>query len=89
MLLSPVPFSPPSPVIPTILLYFAGCSLLVQLPLLTSGRVTEALESFLKAKDVFVYEFGFVHPRTSTVMRNLERIRCGAAEAGRRIFDSG
>mmetsp|Transcript_10625 Transcript_10625/g.35558 ORF Transcript_10625/g.35558 Transcript_10625/m.35558 type:complete len:965 (-) Transcript_10625:237-3131(-) len=38
-------------------------------------QVTEALESFLKAKDVFVYEFGFVHPRTSTVMRNLERIR--------------
>jgi hypothetical protein len=38
-------------------------------------RVTEAVESFQKAKDVFSYEYGLTHPRTSTVLRNLTRIR--------------
>jgi len=38
-------------------------------------RVTEAVESFQKAKDVFTYEYGLTHPRTTTVLRNLSRIR--------------
>ena len=38
-------------------------------------RVTEAIESFQKAQDVFSYEYGLTHPRTGTVMRNLSRIR--------------
>ena len=39
------------------------------------NRVTEAVESFQKAKDVFTYEYGLAHPRTSTALRNLSRIR--------------
>ena len=38
-------------------------------------RVTEAAESFGKAKDVFSYEYGLTHPRTSIAVRNLSRIR--------------
>lgn len=39
------------------------------------NRVTEAVESFQKAKDVFSYEYGLTHPRTAAVLRNLSRIR--------------
>merc|ERR1719409_1056922 len=39
------------------------------------NRVTEAVESFQKAKDVFSYEYGHTHPRTALVMRNLSRVR--------------
>ena len=38
-------------------------------------RVTEAIESYQKASDVFQYEFGLAHPRSSTVMRNLSRVK--------------
>ncbi len=38
-------------------------------------RVTEAIESFQKASDVFQFEFGIGHPRSATVMRNLTRVR--------------
>ncbi|KAJ1490251.1 hypothetical protein T484DRAFT_3369180 [Baffinella frigidus] len=38
-------------------------------------RVTEAIESFQRARDVFAYEHGLSHPRTATVMRNLARVK--------------
>uniref|UniRef100_A0A7S0W2T5 Uncharacterized protein n=1 Tax=Hemiselmis tepida TaxID=464990 RepID=A0A7S0W2T5_9CRYP len=38
-------------------------------------RVTEATESYGKARDVFQFEFGLTHPRTATAMRNLGRVK--------------
>ena len=41
----------------------------------TLERVTEAIESYQRARDVFAYEHGHAHPRTATAMRNLSRAR--------------